>query len=742
MKLLTKLLSHRKNILPYVFFACLSLAPFFWKSSNAIYPLAGSCDFSSPVDLAYEIGNHLFVYDPLHTAGYESTPQLSTLFPYHVIMWVLSQLHVSPHFSVLFFISLLLFLSQVSMFQFLQEYLVHSLNLKKHRTFFWSFIGAELYGFSPYPIGLIAPGHFLSLVLYALFPWILLFYVHILEEQNISYKKVLLLFLLFFSSVSGAAYSISVPYILAIIFSAYALFSILLSRIPSVRTVKRYILVFILMILACSWWLIPFLVTQFFSHAQYETNPLMSGVVAATGFSTIGNIFLGRAEGQLYDTPSYFGYFRFPLPLLFLLMTVFLGYALFQRQRNPGIRIFFGLLLLGVFISKGVREPWGNMFQFLYEHIPGFQIFRRPVSKFYWEFFFFYISLSMMGLAFFEERMARFRTVLRVTAGIVFGGCIGWLVYSFIFAGGLTSFHIPDYYVDAGNRLKMEKATRILLLPGTYGVYPKFNQSMNGYSGIDFIYELWKVPVISPDPTGYSVDLPYKKQTNTLMRLIREGQSFCTKAGELGISHIVVRTDYADETKIEIPQSSIISILDASFDIQSKEILGQEKSGIYMYGVKDTCRSDLVSLADEDPSLSFEYERENPVQIRIRISGFSDTVSLVLLENYSRWWKLYPIPQKSYGKSIIFRKGIQIPDHNHNILYGWANSWDLDPEYLKKTYSKEFVEELPNGKLRMSFLLYFQPQLSYYAGIFLTAVAGGTVLWIYVKSRKYEKSKV
>jgi hypothetical protein len=45
--------------------------------------------------------------------------------------------------------------------------------------------------------------------------------------------------------------------------------------------------------------------------------------------------------------------------------------------------LFFALLfVLGIFVSKHVSEPFGNLYYFLYDRLPGFNAFREA-SKFY-----------------------------------------------------------------------------------------------------------------------------------------------------------------------------------------------------------------------------------------------------------------------------------------------------------------------------------------------------------------------
>ena len=66
----------------------------------------------------------------------------------------------------------------------------------------------------------------------------------------------------------------------------------------------------------------------------------------------------------------------------FLLIPVLAFSSLLFTKKNRTI-IFFALLaLIGVFFAKGVNDPFGGIFQWMFVHIPGFVMFRDP-TKFY-----------------------------------------------------------------------------------------------------------------------------------------------------------------------------------------------------------------------------------------------------------------------------------------------------------------------------------------------------------------------
>jgi hypothetical protein len=725
----------------YVLFFFISLAPLFWNVGMSIYPFLGGGDFSSPIDISFVLRKYIYTFEPNISGGYENTPYLPLFFPYYLSMWLFSLCKVSSLTGVLIYISFLLFISMCSMFQYLRYVLSEKLRIKGSSLQLWSMLGAGLYGFSPYPIGLMPPGHFHSLVLFALFPLILMYYSQFLEKENISIKNLIFLFILFLGCSGGASNSVGIIYILSIILILYSALIQFFEHYGIKKTFIRLGLVLLTMFLSNAWWLFPFVLGLTQTMSIFNGSPLNNLVGIATMKATIVNIFLGRAEAQLHLSPSDIYYFGWPALAVFIIMIMTTGYALIYQRKYFYVPVCFGMLLFGIFITKGPQKPFGEAFQFLYDHVPGFQIFRRPVNKFYWEFLFFFTVLTIMGGALAEKHITRVRLAVRILGILIFGGGVLWLVYSFIVASGLVPFSIPRYYYDARDFLRQKGTTRILLLPGTFGGHPYFNAAVHGYYGWDFIHELVKVSVISPDPTAYSYDLPNKPVINSLMITMRNSDSLCTQVKRLGISHIIVRRDLLKNT-VEDDPDTLVALLDKSDSIQSKNIFGDESTGLVVYSVKPDCKTDLVRTDTNETNANFTYHFINPISVSFRISGIKKAQTISLLQNYSSWWKLYPVPVQANLKEVDFIGMKPIADSFHTKSFGYANSWFVDPYYIKTSYGKNYYEISPDGTLSFTGVLYFQLQFYYYVGIAITVVSLIVFSVLFVMITKKNKKTV
>ena len=67
-----------------------------------------------------------------------------------------------------------------------------------------------------------------------------------------------------------------------------------------------------------------------------------------------------------------------PWWLSILGVLAWIGFWVGRKNRTV---VFFALLsVLGILVSKQVAEPWGNLYYYLYDHLPGFNAFREPTT--------------------------------------------------------------------------------------------------------------------------------------------------------------------------------------------------------------------------------------------------------------------------------------------------------------------------------------------------------------------------
>ena len=134
------------------------------------------------------------------------------------------------------------------------------------------------------------------------------------------------------------------------------------------------------------WWLTDF----YFS--SIKINQEIIGVVRSynflgatpisEAFRTMGFWAFRTMNGNFPLVP--FAHFFYQPPLLFMtFMIPLLGLASLLFISRNKIKVFFIFLaLLGVFLSKGTNPPFGFIYQYFYDKIPGFSAYREPFAKF------------------------------------------------------------------------------------------------------------------------------------------------------------------------------------------------------------------------------------------------------------------------------------------------------------------------------------------------------------------------
>jgi hypothetical protein len=108
---------------------------------------------------------------------------------------------------------------------------------------------------------------------------------------------------------------------------------------------------------------------------------------AGVGRDLFGNDYFELEDAMYLSHPFWTGYgvewFRdhtAPWWLSALGVLAWVGFWVGRRNRTV---LFFALLsVIGILVSKQVSEPWGNLYYYLYDHLPGFNAFREA-SKFY-----------------------------------------------------------------------------------------------------------------------------------------------------------------------------------------------------------------------------------------------------------------------------------------------------------------------------------------------------------------------
>jgi hypothetical protein len=729
-------LSKLQSLSIYIIFFLLSLTPFIWGYDIQQYQLIGGGDFISLMNIENIISERFFVYNLFSSGGMDYSFISAHLFPFYIFYLVFSYLNFTPLATTLLFISAIILISEISMYFWIKYIFEKKIKLTDKKVKLWAFFGGVLYGFSPFIAALIHPGHMLLLLAYAFFPLLLLHYDLLLNEENINPKRLLILFIILLFHASAFA-NVGIIYSLIIVLLFYTLCVYIIYSKDFSKFFIRFCLILFLIIASNGWWIIPFLSTinEAISINQ-ASNTITSSIGQSTEKASIVNIFLSKAEYLFYADARFGKYTGVLLTSLFSALAIPFSFTLLHIKKYKYLLVLLSILILGITITKGDRAPFQEIFLWMYDFIPGFQVFRRPVSKFYWVFYFSYVTLSLVGIIFFEQKIKKGLKYISVATGIYFTALSSNLIFNFATTPPMRVFNIPPYYASAGNYLLTENVNKVLVLPGIFGQQPIYNESVDRYGGIDFLDYIWRFSLASPDQTNYSLELPHKKPVNNLMSLIDSNKSICQAAKNIGITHIMVRQDlWTKQPKQDKPEM-LLSILDEHPDVAAKKKYGASiYKGFTIYSLRDDCLSGIVKLeSNKDAKISYLFK--NPTKIEILIQNLSTPSELLFLNNFSKSWKIYeggPVSgsksfnNKNYFNSIsnhiavnelyfLFKKPLF--EDSHREVHSFANSWTLDPSQIEA--ANILHEKNADNSINIHLVLLYKPQLYLYMGMALT----------------------
>lgn len=262
-----------------------------------------------------------------------------------------------------------------------------------------------------------------------------------------------------------------------------------------------------------------------------------------------------------------------------------------SMKRRRAFVIGAGICIL-VVLCVGVNAPFGGFNRFLYDHLPGYWLFRQPMSKFGALLVVAYATLIAMGVDGLIDRAPGWRPGLRRTAaGVVGVLVIGFLAFSNpIWTGSVIHGQrgganqlppervaVPDDWYRAGEWL--DRAP----LDGSVAVLPLSDYYQQGtdwgfYGVNDLVTRLTNRQVLNLLPGGYFEPAGAAAELlGSLQSAIEadDGSATVRLMDALGVAYVAIRTDLttvpvlptADASELLIGADEIAELqVAASFD--------------------------------------------------------------------------------------------------------------------------------------------------------------------------------
>lgn len=422
---------------------------------------------------------------------------------------------------------------------------------------------------------------------------------------------------------------------------------------------------------------------------------------------------------------------------LLILSYAFVVMILFLSLRQKFIRQYIDrvgldpqkllvLFLVFIFLAKGVAMPFGDLYFYFYESSNFFKVFRDSLK---WIIIPVYmlIILASYILIFSKNRIIKSLIVIFFAAHL--------LPWGFDLFGRLKAYEVPGYYFSLHDFYENQYGNsnkRAFILDSTEGPtqfeFDIENKNKKSLSG-NILKFISPIPVtdLFSNGSGISFNL-LEKTLDTLMGDDRDLSVF----QKLGITHIY--------RQLDIKNPADYRYTEKYFD---KKTFGK----IEVYEMrKDYVLPKIFLSQNKDQSL-VSFRKMNPSKYAIKIDHIRTSVGLNFLYTIDKNWNLYiDKNKKDYGcdfyenytmdsiecfntktesffgslRDILYIFQKPVFNETQKVVYGYANGWIIDPEYIKKNFSKDQYHENADGSINIDLTLYFKPQSYFYLGLIMS----------------------
>jgi hypothetical protein len=548
-----KLKNHKYFI---IIFLLISLTAFYWLKNGL--PIAfGDSGLTMFYNFSKEFSSNLYVWNNLISTGTSNGVSI-TLLPLDFFYKILENLGIQSAFKEAIGLSLLFFVSFIFCYLLILEIFEQSDNKK-----IIAFFSAIFYVIGPLTILTYLYRFQYSLYILPAAPAIFFFVIRGLKTRNLFFNSfyVAMTFFIFSFAFFNIAYMLPVLFII-ISYVIYYLIKNISNKSTRDYILKFSILSIVLTLILNLWWILPFIssLQYSFSTATQSINPLQTLQITSANYIRLFSIFQFTPyvnDGMwLWKINSfkdiYYSLFFSLISIFFI--SIIVSSLLQKINKHKGEILFFSIfLLIGIFLGKGLLDPFGNIFQFLFMNIPFFQAFRDPLDKFT-------ILIILAATPLFGLGMERIYTKISKKSnshsiGLISLALISLFLFGFyifpFWSGQIISSNvnlgngantsvftkIPQYYANADSWLEEQNYNfKLISLPlNSYGALTYKWKS--GYEGGDFSWLLFSKPVISSMDFGLNTPALYIQDS------IEKNSSLSKIASLLDVKYIIISKD-------------------------------------------------------------------------------------------------------------------------------------------------------------------------------------------------------
>lgn len=583
-----------------------------------------------------------------------------------------------------------------------------------------AFISALVFEFNTYII-ILKGGHLTLLMAMTLTPAFLLFFIKTLNE-----KKLLHVLITSFFGFIISFYEFRIFYLVCWLTFFYTIYHlIIIEKIKNFRQIIKIAFfsgVPIILIL---------LLNAYFLLGMYGSKSLVgNSIFNRTLFGgwyikltkTMAIFHFGWNGGKMIPwkiEPMQWQFFLVPI-------LAFLGSVVGKKNKFVPFFTFIGLL--GIFLTKQNTPPFPDIYQWLFDHVPGFNAFRESGK------FFLYITISY---------------------SILIGTFIDWLWQKaknkkqIAIAFSLTVLTSLLFLWNTKPLITGEFGTLFVRreIPNDYLVVKDFLSKQKEYFRTLWIpqpsrwsFRLNNIPLMSYGSLSNGDWLPFTGLINKINM-----RNFANQLFDLtSIKYVFIPLeDKANDDnffqdmgkrRVFIDQIDKLPYL-KKISIGTKEIIAYENKDyrphIYLTSSKETVYKNI-------PYIKTDFKYISPTQYKINLTNISKPVYINFSESYSPYWRIR-IGEFDWLK-VLTEKNYFVMDNNHFQNDATLNSFYVDPASICKTYT---CKKNSDGTYDIDLTLYFRPQSYVYLGLIVSGITLVGCLfylaWAWIGRRGREK---
>ena len=515
-----------------------------------------------------------------------------------------------------------------------------------------------------YVLMLTSGGQMQILLGVSLIPLLLFLFESYLEEKYLSQKLSMLSFAGVLSLIG--MYDMRVMFLAGLIIALRGVLYLLYTPKLFLRLIIVTSISGVTFLLLHMFWILPTILHR--SNPIDDLGPAFNSVASVKflSFSTFEYPF--SLLHPLWPN-NIFGQVPFFLPLfLFIPLLAFSPFMFLEKNnKNKSIILFASFLILcGAFLAKGATDPFGNIYIWLFSHVPGFELFRDS-TKFYAFIIIGYLILIPLGYLQIVNKLK-----MKESGQIVF-----FILFVCIFIGPL----IPGF---------------IKGLPGTfrYQIYPVEYQEVLSMLERDksFSRVLWFPEVVPFSPfsnrhPGISAKEYFKTYSLVGLKQIMKRAETKSLLLENSTKYIILPSDIDNSLYVtdRSYDPNIYSDMRSFLDSLAYLTKVRELNGLVIYRIEAFLPH--ISLRSKQ---SVSVSQDAFWQYNVKIPKYSSSDMIIFAETYDADWVLR---SKQGGKQIFSHK------YGNNMSFS-----------LKDVAGTEFT-------------LYYHPQTYVFSGLLISILS-------------------